>query len=39
LKVVLRTAVYSLALIGGCKAMLKTFVSGEISDLTTLIYV
>ena len=38
LKLVLGTAVYSLGLIGGLKAMLKSFVRGEISDLTTLIY-
>jgi uncharacterized protein YbjQ (UPF0145 family) len=38
LKLVLGTAVYSLGLIGGFKAMLKSFVRGEISDLTSLIY-
>jgi len=38
LKLVLGTAVYSLGLIGGLKAMLKSFVRGEISDLTSLIY-
>jgi len=38
LKLVLGTAVYSLGLVGGFKAMLKSFVRGEISDLTTLIY-
>ena len=38
LKLVLGTAVYSLGLIGGLKAMFKSFARGEISDLTTLIY-
>ena len=38
LKLVLGTAVYSLGLIGGLKAMSKSFVRGEISDLTSLIY-
>jgi uncharacterized protein YbjQ (UPF0145 family) len=38
LKLVLGTAVYSLGLVGGFKAMLKSFVRGEISDLTSLIY-
>ena len=38
LKLVLGTAVYSLGLVGGIKAMFKSFVRGEISDLTTLIY-
>jgi uncharacterized protein YbjQ (UPF0145 family) len=38
LKLVLGTAVYSLGLIGGLKAMLKGLVRGEISDLTSLIY-
>ena len=38
LKLVLGTAVYSLGLFGGLKAMLKSFSRGEISDLTSLIY-
>ncbi len=38
LKLVLGTAVYSLGILGGLKAMLKSFVRGEISDLTSLIY-
>jgi uncharacterized protein YbjQ (UPF0145 family) len=38
LKLLLGTAVYSLGLVGGLKAMLKSFTRGEISDLTTLIY-
>jgi uncharacterized protein YbjQ (UPF0145 family) len=38
LKLILGTAVYSLGLVGGFKAMLKSFVRGEISDLTSLIY-
>jgi uncharacterized protein YbjQ (UPF0145 family) len=38
LKLVLGTAVYSLGLVGGLKALMKSFVRGEISDLTTLIY-
>ncbi len=38
LKLVLGTAVYSLGLIGGLKAMFKSLARGEISDLTTLIY-
>jgi uncharacterized protein YbjQ (UPF0145 family) len=38
LKLVLGTAVYSLGLLGGLKAMFKSLVRGEISDLTTLIY-
>ena len=37
-KLILGTAVYSLGLVGGLKAMLKSFVKGEISDLTSLIY-
>ena len=38
LKLVLGTAVYSLGLIGGFKAMLKSFVRGEISSgLITLV--
>ena len=38
LKLVLGTAVYSLGVLGGLKAMFKSFVRGEISDLTSLIY-
>jgi uncharacterized protein YbjQ (UPF0145 family) len=38
LKLVLGTAVYSLGLIGGLKAMFKSLARGEISDLTSLIY-
>src|SRR5207248_143446 len=38
LKLVLGTAVYSLGLIGGIKAMFKGLVRGEICDLTSLIY-
>jgi uncharacterized protein YbjQ (UPF0145 family) len=38
LKLVLGTAVYSLGIIGGLKAMFKSFSRGEISDLTSLIY-
>jgi uncharacterized protein YbjQ (UPF0145 family) len=38
LKLVMGTAVYSLGVIGGLKAMFKSFVRGEISDLTSLIY-
>ncbi|MDP9174397.1 MAG: heavy metal-binding domain-containing protein [Planctomycetota bacterium] len=38
LKLVLGTAVYSLGVVGGLKAMMKSFTRGEISDLTTLIY-
>jgi uncharacterized protein YbjQ (UPF0145 family) len=38
LKLVLGTAVYSLGLFGGLKAMFKSFSRGEISDLTSLIY-
>jgi uncharacterized protein YbjQ (UPF0145 family) len=37
-KLVLGTAVYSLGVLGGLKAMFKSFVRGEISDLTSLIY-
>jgi uncharacterized protein YbjQ (UPF0145 family) len=37
-KLVLGTAVYSLGLVGGLKAMFKSFTRGEISDLTSLIY-
>ena len=38
LKLVLGTAVYSLGVVGGLKAMLKSIARGEISDLTSLIY-
>lgn len=38
LKMLLGTAVYSLGVIGGLKAMFKSFTRGEISDLTSLIY-
>jgi uncharacterized protein YbjQ (UPF0145 family) len=38
LKLLLGTAVYSLGVVGGLKAMMKSFSKGEISDLTTLIY-
>ena len=38
MKLVLGTAVYSLGLLGGLKALFKSFSRGEISDLTTLIY-
>ena len=38
LKLVMGTAVYSLGLVGGLKAMFKSFTRGEISDLTSLIY-
>jgi uncharacterized protein YbjQ (UPF0145 family) len=38
LKLVLGTAVYSLGILGGVKALFKSFVRGEISDLTSLIY-
>ena len=38
LKLVLGTAVYSLGLVGGIKAMFKSFSRGEISDLTSLVY-
>ena len=38
LKLVLGTAVYSLGVIGGLKAMFKSLSKGEISDLTSLIY-
>jgi uncharacterized protein YbjQ (UPF0145 family) len=38
LKLVLGTAVYSLGLVGGLKAMLKSLARGEISDLTSLVY-
>jgi uncharacterized protein YbjQ (UPF0145 family) len=38
MKLLLGTAVYSLGMVGGVKAMLKSFTRGEISGLTTLIY-
>ncbi len=38
LKLVMGTAVYSLGVVGGIAAALKSFTRGEISDLTTLIY-
>ncbi len=38
MKLVLATAVYSLGVVGGLMAALKSFVRGEISDLTSLIY-
>lgn len=38
LKLLLGTAVYSLGVIGGLKAMFKSFSRGEITDLTSLIY-
>jgi uncharacterized protein YbjQ (UPF0145 family) len=38
LKLVLGTAVYSLGIVGGLKAALKSFSRGEINELTTLIY-
>jgi uncharacterized protein YbjQ (UPF0145 family) len=38
LKLVLGTAVYSLGLIGGFKAMFKSLTRGEVSDLTSLVY-
>lgn len=38
LKLVLGTAVYSLGVIGGLKTLFKSFVRGEISDLTSLIH-
>ena len=38
IKLVLGTAVYSLGMVGGVKAMFKSFSRGEISDLTSLIY-
>ncbi len=38
MKLVLGTSVYSLGLIGGISSMLKSFVRGEISELTSLIY-
>jgi uncharacterized protein YbjQ (UPF0145 family) len=38
LKLVLGTAVYSLGILGGVKALFKSFARGEISELTSLIY-
>jgi uncharacterized protein YbjQ (UPF0145 family) len=38
LKLLLGTAVYSLGIIGGLKAVFKSLARGEISDLTSLIY-
>ena len=38
LKLVLGTAVYSLGIVGGLKAMLKSLSKGEVHDLTSLIY-
>jgi uncharacterized protein YbjQ (UPF0145 family) len=38
LKLVLGTAVYSLGILGGLKAMLKSLSKGEVHDLTSLIY-
>ena len=38
LKLVLGTAVYSLGVIGGIKAMLRGFARGEIPELTSLVY-
>jgi uncharacterized protein YbjQ (UPF0145 family) len=38
LKLVLGTAVYSLGVVGGFMAALKSFTRGEVSELTTLIY-
>jgi len=38
LKLVLGTAVYSLGIVGGFMAALKSFSKGEINELTTLIY-
>lgn len=38
MKLVLGTAVYSLGVVGGFMAALKSFTRGEISDLTSLIY-
>jgi uncharacterized protein YbjQ (UPF0145 family) len=37
-KLLISTSVYSLGAVGGIKAVFKSFVKGEISDLTTLIY-
>src|SRR6185503_981049 len=38
MKLVLGTAVYSLGVVGGLKAMLKSFSKGEVHELTSLIY-
>src|SRR5207253_7822636 len=38
LKLVMGTAVYSLGIVGGLKAALKSFTRGEVNELTTLIY-
>jgi uncharacterized protein YbjQ (UPF0145 family) len=38
LKLVMGTAVYSLGIVGGLKAALKSFSRGEVNELTTLIY-
>ena len=38
IKLLMSTAVYSLGIVGGFKAMLKGFGKGEISDLTTMVY-
>lgn len=38
IKLLISTSVYSLGAIGGIKAALRSFVKGEIGDLTTLIY-
>lgn len=38
IKLLLGTAVYSLGVVGGVKAMLKSFARGEISELTSLVY-
>jgi uncharacterized protein YbjQ (UPF0145 family) len=38
IKLLISTSVYSLGAIGGIKAAFRSFVKGEISDLTTLIY-
>jgi uncharacterized protein YbjQ (UPF0145 family) len=38
LKLVLGTAVYSLGVVGGIKAMLSSFSRGEVTELTSLIY-
>ena len=38
LKLVLGTAVYSLGVVGGLKAMFSSFTRGEVTELTSLIY-
>jgi uncharacterized protein YbjQ (UPF0145 family) len=38
LRLVLGTAVYSLGVVGGIKAMLQSFTRGEVNELTSLIY-